>query len=309
MRTSIVLIAIAFIACQNTETAPPAGAAAADTATTSRSAAPPQPTQISQGLQTPESVLYDADQDVYFISNINGQPLAADNNGYISRVNAETLQIEEKWIDAGHNGVKLNAPKGLGIAGDTLYVADLTVVRMFDRKSGAPKGEVAIPGSTFLNDVATAGTNVYVSDSVLKAGAGGNFEPTGTDAIWNIAGKTPSKIASGSSLNRPNGITVVNGRVWAVSFGAKELYRIENGTKAAVSTLPSGSLDGLIHLDDGSFLVSSWDGKAVYRGNNNSFHAVVENINAPADIGYDTKRQRLLIPHFMDNVVSIHPLK
>src|SRR5438477_2299012 len=90
-----------------------------------------KPTQISQGLQTPESVLYDADQDVYFISNINGQPLNADNNGYISRVKPDTLQGDLQWIQAGKNGVTLNAPKGLVIAGDTLYVADLTTVRKF----------------------------------------------------------------------------------------------------------------------------------------------------------------------------------
>ena len=46
-----------------------------------------------------------------------------------------------------------NAPKGLGVSGNLLYVADLTFVRMFDRKTGAPKGKIAIPGATFLNDV------------------------------------------------------------------------------------------------------------------------------------------------------------
>ena len=75
--------------CQKSETAP----AQTSTPTTSSTAAP-QPITISQNLQTPESVLYDAQQDVYFISNINGQPLAVDNNGYISRVNPDTLPFE-----------------------------------------------------------------------------------------------------------------------------------------------------------------------------------------------------------------------
>ena len=76
-----------------------------------------------------------------------------------------------------------------------------------------------------------------------------------------------------------------------------------------MSTLPKGSLDGLVHLDDGSFVISSWDGKAIYRGpQSGPFTAVLENINAPADIGYDAKRQRLLVPHFMDSIVTIHPL-
>ncbi len=265
--------------------------------------------QTLSGFQTPESVLYDPDQDVYFVSNINGQPTAADNNGFISRINPDTLQIDMKWTEGGKAGVTLNAPKGMAVLADDLYVADLTVVRKFDRKSGRPKGEIALPGATFLNDLASDGKSVYVSDTGLKAGAKG-FEPTGTDAIWKITGNKAEKIAaSPGALKRPNGIEVVDGKVWVVTFGGNELYRLENGKKVYVNTLPNGSLDGLVHLSDGSFLVSSWDAKAIYRGKNNSFKAVIENIDSPADIGYDTKRHRLLIPHFTENVVSIHPLQ
>ncbi|PYQ35087.1 MAG: hypothetical protein DMF57_04225 [Acidobacteria bacterium] len=283
--------------CQKSETTP---VQTESTPTTSSTAAP-QPITISQNLQTPESVLYDAQQDVYFISNINGQPLAVDNNGYISRVNPDTLQMDAKWIEGGKPGVTLNAPKGMAVAADILYVADITTVRKFDRKTGAPKGEIKIPGSSFLNDLASDGPSVYVSDSGLKAGAGGSFEPTGTDAVWKIVGNKAQKIASGPDLKRPNGVNVVNGKVWVVTFGADK--------KTNVATLPKGSLDGLVHLDDGSFVISSWDGKAIYRGpQSGPFTAVLENINAPADIGYDAKRQRLLVPHFMDSIVTIHPL-
>ena len=101
----------------------------------------------------------------------------------------------------------------------------------------------------------------------------------------------------------------MNGKVWVVTFGANELYQLDKGKKTNVVTLPKGSLDGLVHLDDGAFLVSSWDGKAVYRGpQSGPFTPVLENINAPADIGYDTKRKRLLVPHFMDSIVTIHPM-
>ena len=291
--------------CQKSETAP----AQTESKPTTSSAAAPQPITISQNLQTPESVLYDAQQDVYFISNINGQALAVDNNGYISRVNPDTLQMDAKWIEGGKPGVALNAPKGMAVAADILYVADITTVRKFDRKTGAPKGEIKIPGSSFLNDLASDGPSVYVSDSGLKAGAGGSFEPTGTDAVWKIVGNKAQRIAHGPDLKRPNGVEVVNGKVWVVTFGANELYQLDNGKRINVVTLPKGSLDGLVHLDDGSFLVSSWDGKAIYRGpQSGPFTAVLENINAPADIGYDAKRQRLLVPHFMDSIVTIHPL-
>ncbi len=310
----VAIVLFLVVACQK-ESTPPPGAPMKEGAppmpmTTSPAATSTagQPQKLT-GFQTPESVLYDPEQDVYFVSNINGQPLAADDNGFISRINAETLQVDLKWIDAAKPDIILNAPKGMAIAGDDLYVSDLSVVRKFDRKTGKPKGDIAIPGSTFLNDVASDGRAVYVTDSGLKAGANG-FEPTGSDAVWKIVNDKPQKIAtSPGALLRPNGIEVVDGQVWVVSFGSNELYRLENGKKVYVNQLPKGSLDGLVHLSDGSFLVSSWDGKAVYRGKDNSFQAVVEYVDSPADIGYDTKRHRLLIPHFMENVVTIHEVQ
>lgn len=311
MRTRVsLLIALAILGCEKQE---PAQTAAATTTHASPKITMPatQTEQIASGLQTPESVLYDSQQDVYFISNINGQPLDADNNGYISRVNPDSLAVEAKWIEGGQKGVTLNAPKGMAIANGVLWVSDINVVRKFDVKTGEPKGEMAIPGASFLNDLATDGQAIYVTDSGMKAGAGGNFEGTGTDSVWKISDMKATKLAKGKDLNRPNGVEIADGKVWVVTFGSNELYQLDDkGAKTNVVKMPQGSLDGLVHLSDGTFLVSSWDGKAVYRGPAaGPFRPVVENANAPADIGYDTKRHRLLIPHFMDSIVSIHDLQ
>lgn len=292
MRRTLVSLLL-VVACQKSEPARPVEIPAPRIP----AAAATNPNQISEGLQTPESVLYDAGQDVYFISNINGAADAADGNGFISRVNAETLQIDAKWIESGKSEVILNAPKGMAIIGDDLFVADLTTVRTFDRKSGKPKGETMLSGATFLNDIASDGTSIFVSDS-------------GLNTIWQITAGTAQKLAEGKHLNSPNGMDVVNGELWAVTQGGTEVYKLAKGKKTAVAQLPKGGLDGLAHLADGTFLITSWDQKCVYRGPaQGPFTPFVENINGPADIGIDTRRNRLLIPHFMDNVVSIHPLQ
>src|SRR5207245_200099 len=109
------------------------------------------PTLVSGGFQTPESILYEPRSDVYLVSNINGDPTASDGNGFISRVAPDGRILELKWIDGTRPGVRLNAPKGMAVAGDTLYVSDITAIRMFDLRTGAPKGAVVILGSTFLN--------------------------------------------------------------------------------------------------------------------------------------------------------------
>ena len=159
-RLFLVAMVVLSIACTKTETTTITETSATRTDTTP--APPPKPADITEGLQTPECVLYDAEQDAYFISNINGPPTATDDNGYISRVNADTMQSEARWIDGARQEVTLNAPKGLTIVGDDLWVSDITTVRRFDRKTGAPKGEVAIKGTSFLNDLAMSLNNLGI---------------------------------------------------------------------------------------------------------------------------------------------------
>src|SRR5690606_25279302 len=187
------------------------------------------------------------EQDVYFVSNINGSPTATDGNGFISKVGPDGKVIELKWIDGSQADVTLNAPKGMAIAGDKLYVADLTFVRIFDRKSGKPLGKVGAGGASFLNGVAAApdGT-IYVSDSGLKAGKDG-LEPNGTDAIYRIGNRGMAEpIIRGAELNRPNGLVADNDGVWVASYGTSELYRVtvkdKEGKKEKVQSLPSGGL-------------------------------------------------------------------
>src|SRR5206468_12792291 len=111
-------------------------------------AAPPAPgatkVTVVEGFLTPESVLHDSVQDIYFVSNINGNPTAKDNNGFISRVRPDGAVENLKFIEGGHGGVTLNAPKGLAIRGDTVWVADIDMVRSFDAKTGAPRDSVSL---------------------------------------------------------------------------------------------------------------------------------------------------------------------
>lgn len=264
-----------------------------------------EPITVSEvGFATPESVRHDPAADVYLVSNVNGAPTEADGNGFISRVSPDGSVLELKWIDGMSPDVELNAPKGVAIGGDVLYVTDVNAVRMFSRQSGEPMGSIDVPGATFLNDVAVGSDGtVYFTDSGLDAA----FAPTGTDAVYRISDDSAEAIATGD-LGRPNGVVVRGGEVWVVGYGTNELFRLEDGSKGEVSTLPAGGLDGLVFAN-GRFFVSSWEGEAIFAGMaGGEFTEVVSNVPAPADIGYDARRSRLLIPLFQDNEVRIVPL-
>ncbi|HEY6844086.1 MAG TPA: hypothetical protein VI391_07960, partial [Thermoanaerobaculia bacterium] len=290
--------------CQYKELREP-GSSIADKEKRNQIKAPPAVQTISTGLAGPESVLYDPEQDVYFISNINGAELGMDNNGFISRVNAETLVADLTWIQAGKNGVHLDCPKGMAILGDSLYVSDASAVRKFDRRTGAPQGAIELPGASFINDATSDGHSVYISDTGLAGGPGESLRPTGTDAIWRITNDRATKIASGKDLDEPNGLDIYNGQLWAVSFGSNEIYRLDGGKKTDVINVPKRQLDGLIHLNDGTIFVSSWEGQCVYQGGaHGPWKELAGAIAAPADIGYDSKRHRLLIPTGNEVVIT-----
>ena len=263
------------------------------------------------GFASPESVLHDPLSDLYYVSNINGAPLAADDNGFVSVVSSQGKLLALKAIDGASPAVTLNAPKGMAVAQGFLYVADINVIRRFDRRTLEPRGEIPVPGASFLNDVAADGAgNLYFTDSGLKA-EGSGLGPSGTDAVYRLtpAGKLDT-LAHGTELDRPNGIAV-NERgdsVWVVSYGSNELYRVAGGHKTDIVKLPKGGLDGLVLLN-GDAIVSSWEGKALYRGRpGGSFEEILGHLDAPADIGLDIWRYRLLIPLFNKNEVWIVPL-
>jgi len=197
------------------------------------------------------------------------------------------------------------------LVGDTLWVADIDAVRAFNARTGAPVATVAIPGAIFLNDIAAAPDgSLYVTDTAIRFGAAGVEHP-GTDQISRIApDRTVSVAAKGDAFSRPNGITwdAANGRFVVVPFGGNSLFAWKPGDPAptVIGTGP-GQFDG-VEIVHGATWVSSWADSSVYRYVNGQGTRLIRGVPSPADIGYDAKRNRLLIPIFTGNRVEIWQL-
>ena len=138
-------------------------------------------------------------------------------------------------------------------------MADIDTDAPVRPQTGEPKGEVALKGATFANDVAAGPDgNIYVSDSGLNA----KFEGTGTDSIWVIKpGKKPTakQLIKSKDLHGPNGLLVTKDAVHVVVFGGPELqtYDLKGKKKGEFTMLPNGGLDGIVAIGD-DLLITSW---------------------------------------------------
>jgi sugar lactone lactonase YvrE len=268
------------------------------------------------GFEGPESVRYDPDQDLYFVSNMAGPGSAKDGVGYISRVDAETLDGSRRFIVGGQNGVTLNAPKGMALHGDTLWVADIDVLRGFDRRSGAPLAEIDLSsaGAVLLNDVAIGPDgSIHVTDTGIAMTEKGVLHPGGDKILAVGAGRAVTVVARGEELGLPNGITWdPAGERWlVVSFHPfrSELYAITPGRPGReVLARGKGRFDGVERLPDGRVLVTAWTDSSLHRQDGAVARRIVRNIWQPADRGVDTRRMRAAIPLALQGRVEIWSL-
>lgn len=303
--------AMALVACRTGENSSGRGAPAASqsAALAASAVAPGKPAVVNKwgkevGFKAPESVLHDTQNDLYLVSNVDGDPAAADGNGFISKVAPIGQGVTLKWIEGGKNKVTLNAPKGMALVGGTLWVADIDTVRLFDRSTGAPLGEVKVPGAAFLNDVAVAADGrILVSDT--------GTEKVRSEAVYAIdQDRKVTTIAKGAALGGPNGLVALgDNRMYVVATNG-ELYSLDpKGVKANAQTLPGRILDGIV-LGRGDYFVSSWEAKAVYRGRPGSpWEVSIEDVKSPADLTYDKQRNRVIVPLMEEDEVRAYEIK
>jgi len=245
----------------------------------------------AKNLPVPESVLYSKSDKVLYVSLIDGDASAKDGKGGIALLNLDGTVKNRDWVTG------MDAPKGLAIHKDLLYVADIDKVAVVDKVTANVIEEITFPGATFLNDVTVDDNGVvYVSD-------------TRQNKIFVMKNNKPSVFLE----NTPNvnGLRFVDGHLYAL-VGGGELWKIDRQKKKTV--IAKGfelDGDGLEPVGNGDFLATCWGGLIYYVRADGSVEKMldVRGKMSTADLGYDPESRTLYIPTFGRNSVMAFQLR
>jgi sugar lactone lactonase YvrE len=243
-------------------------------------------------LKVPESVLYDADAKVLYVTNIDGtDPWAQDGKGSVGKIGLDGKIIKVDWVDG------LNSPKGMGLYKGKLYVADLKNIIVIDAATGKVDNTIEVAGSQGLNDVSIDNKGViYVSDMPGKK-------------IYRIENGKQEVILE--NLTRPNGVLAHNQEFFVLDNGI--LFKMnKDKTLTKITDGLEGGTDGIENVGGNNYIVSCWAG-SIWHVNadgtkTNLLDTREKKINT-ADIGYDAKNKIVYVPTFWKNSVVAYELK
>ena len=257
-------------------------------------------------FDTPESMQVDPETGAYYISNINGDPLAKDGNGYISKVTANGNTVIQKFIGGKPDDPLLNAPKGLVVIGKDIFVTDIDVIKALDKETGKLTATIDLrPWKVkFLNDLTMDPSGyLYVSDML-------------TNRIFKVDPKKnyDVKLYSDSpALGGPNGL-VINPRsrnLMVVTWDSGQLLEIDPAGHIHVLKRGLKGLDGIDYDQDGNLYVSSFEKGEIYRiplYGRGPLSVFMSGLISPSDISCDRKNNELLVPSFKGNTINTFPL-
>lgn len=243
-------------------------------------------------LKVPESVLFDQKNDILYVTNIDGaDPWGKDGKGSVGKISADGKVIAAEWVTG------FNAPKGMGLYKNNLYVADLDELVVINTKSGQIDSRIVVPGAQGLNDVSIGEDGViYVSDSKNKK-------------LFRVSARKTELYLD--SLKGPNGVLVKGDELYLLDAGSMFRVNKDRSLKLVTGGMEGGT-DGIENISGNAFVVSCWAGVLWYV-NGDGTKEVLKDTRAQkgntADIGLNAKKKIIYVPTFWNNTVIAYQVK
>jgi DNA-binding beta-propeller fold protein YncE len=243
-------------------------------------------------FKVPESVVFDEKNNLLYVSNIEGtDPWGKDGKGSVGKMSADGKVIAAQWVTG------LEAPKGMGLYKQKLYVADMTDLVVIDVAKGEIEKRIPVAGAQGLNDVSVDDKGViYVTDS---------------------KGKKLYKVTDGvaelylENLKGPNGVLRRGNELYILDAGGAYKVNADKSLTLIVDGMEGGT-DGIENIRGNDFVVSCWGG-TIYYINADGTKELLKDTRPQkwntADIGIDPKKKVIFVPTFWKNTVIAYEVK
>jgi sugar lactone lactonase YvrE len=259
--------------------------------------------KLAAGMDRPESVVYDAERDLLYLSVIVGQPWENDGIGYIAKVSTDGEMLDSTWVSG------LNAPKGLALDASGLYVADNHALLRIDPATGQVTARFEVADEPYLNDVSVAADgSVFVSDSR-------------SNRIFKLSGDTFEVWTEGPTLHNPNGVHVVGEELFVAAAAAEaenpgqERYLqaislADRSIRPVFDTAPKGALDAIEPDGRGGYFITDWvSGELMHFTPEGGYVVHRELGPGAADADFVAETARLYVPVMMEGSLTAYDVR
>jgi hypothetical protein len=257
---------------------------------------------VEKGLQNPESVT--SDGTYYYVSNIGRElkQFRKDQDGYITQLDSAGNVVRRKWASG------LDAPKGMVVVGNTLYVADIDRIKGYDlesrRRTSVIDFSKEFDAPPFLNDLAVKNENeIFVSIT--------NFDRVYT---VNLTEKTFEPIdvrvpkANGLYWNEEEQLLYTNSYDQYGGFPGQISFAGDSVVYTSFDKASKGQLDGLAYIR-GVLVYSDWTQSLLYMyaptKETGGYYPLTKRLSGPADFYFDESRNEIWAPAMQENKIYV----
>lgn len=240
-----------------------------------------------RGMMSPESIAYDKATDALYVSQLPADRNDSEGKGKIAKLSPEGDILDLDFI------VGLNRPLGVAIVGDKLYTADGNVLVEIDLTTQEIIKRHEGKNAVFLNDVAASKTgDIYVSDMMKSS-------------IYKLSDGVFTEWYSSVELDAPNGLLIEGESMYISSWGIDNghpgtLLKLDMNSKEIEPVLPYklGNMDGLQRYDATNYIVSDWNGGAIYSVSTTDEHPtkIINTEYSVGDILFTPENNYLYLP-------------
>jgi len=254
------------------------------------------------GFSNPYGIAVDEKDGFIYVSNVNGAMDAKDNNGFISRLKSDGSIDELNFISGGTKEFQLNAPKGMVVLGNYLYVCDIEKLHVFNHLTKKFLFDINFGDLPIQNlNSLTVGPDdaIYMTDS-------------GSARVYRNDVNKQHEVTS--FIENPD-LGGVTGIVWypvnqsfvlSAGLSGRIVAFDGNGVVKQMPSIFLKSPQGLGIDDNGSIYVADMSFNAVYRiASNFALFGYRQAIKTPTGIAYNRISKRIIISSFDDNKVSL----